>query len=94
MGPGGPSPGEGAVAEKIKDSLKRYCGGSMLRTMRNVAHGTLKQVRKIKDSLKRYCGGSMLRAMRNMSHMEHLNRLCLPLGATPNSSVRSSSIAT
>ena len=38
MGPGGPSPGGGAVAEKIKDSLKIYCGGSMLRTMRNMSH--------------------------------------------------------
>ena len=37
-GGGGPSPGEEAVAEKIKDSLKRHCGGSMLRTMWNMSH--------------------------------------------------------
>ena len=37
MGGGGPSPG-GAVAEKIKDCLKRYYRASMLRTLQNVSH--------------------------------------------------------
>ena len=45
VGGRGPSPG-GAVAEKIKDSLKRYCGDSMhvANNAKYVAHGTLKQV--------------------------------------------------
>ena len=47
-GRGGLSPGEGAVAEKIKDTLKRYCGGSMLQTMQHMEHlnhiSMLKQV--------------------------------------------------
>ena len=51
----------------------------------------LQQIEKILRIVsKRYCRGSMLRTMQNMSHMEHLNRLCLPLGATKSSMAKSS----